>query len=409
MRKIVITGGPCSGKTTLTKELSQRGAYVVQEAALQLIEEENRGEKKIYPWTDYAEFNKRLIKLQKSLEEKIPREISAAYLDRSLIDSAAYLRLRNLPIPTELENAIKSAEYSLFFILDMLPEKHWAQTDGRPARMQSYSEGQIIHEAIEKTYASYGIKLMKIPVMSVEKRADFIENIVKENKMRETITMDDSITLYNEEYQDHYHSKIGAVHESINKFVRPANIAGRKQARILDIGFGIGYTCAAAIEEFFDNGGENLELISLEKDAAVLKEVANLNPKLKYFDAVKSAAKDLEYVDGSFDGKLNHELKIKIIIGDATDTIKNLKDDYFDIVFADGFAPAKNPELWTLDFFKEVAKKIKKEGILTTYSYARSVRENLAAAGFLVNDGPIIGRRSPSLIAIKNTNKPQIK
>ncbi len=400
MRKIIITGGPCSGKTAIINELEQRGNHVIHEAALQLIAAENHCEKKIYPWTDYAEFNKRLIKLQKELEEKIPKNITAAYLDRSLIDSEAYLNLRNLPIPKELEDTIKSAEYSLFFILEMLPEKFWADTDGRPARMQAYSEGQKIHEEIKKAYANHGIKLIDVPLMSIKERADLIENIVKENKMRETITKDDSITLYNEEYQDHYHSKIGAVHESFEKFVRPANIAGRKTAKILDIGFGIGYTCAATIEEFFENNGKNLELVSLEKDAAVLKEVANLNPKLKYFDAVKTAAKNLEFIGSTAEDK-TAELKIKIIIGDATQTIKKLPDDYFDVVFADGFAPAKNPELWTLGFFNEVAKKIKKDGILTTYSYARSVRENLSAAGFLVSDGPIIGRRSPSIVAIK--------
>lgn len=212
--------------------------------------------------------------------------------------------------------------------------------------------------------------------------------------MREEITLDGSVTLFNEDHQDHYHSKSGAVEESFLKFCRPAKIAGRKEMKLLDIGFGIGYTCAAAIEEFFENGGERMELISLEIDPQVLVEMQKLNtPKLKYFEQVKLAAKNMTYSDD--------KLKINIILGDATQTIKFLPDEYFDVVFADGFAPTRNTELWTLEFFNEVAKKTKKGGMLTTYSYARHVRENLKSAGFDISDGPIIGRRCPSTVATK--------
>ena len=59
----------------------------------------------------------------------------------------------------------------------------------------------------------------------------------------------------------------------------------------------------------------------------------------------------------------------------------------------------KNPELWTEEFFKQLRKLIKPDGILTTYSCAGNVRRNLKAAGFQVKDGPCVGRRSPSTIA----------
>ena len=43
-----------------------------------------------------------------------------------------------------------------------------------------------------------------------------------------------------------------------------------------------------------------------------------------------------------------------------------------------------------------------KKGILTTYSCARQVRENLKKAGFIVKDGPCVGRRAPATIALKD-------
>ena len=68
-------------------------------------------------------------------------------------------------------------------------------------------------------------------------------------------------------------------------------------------------------------------------------------------------------------------------------------------MFLDPFSPPKNPELWTESFFREVKKLMKPKAILATYSCARIVRDNLKKAGFIVKDGPIIGRRSPSTLA----------
>ena len=47
---------------------------------------------------------------------------------------------------------------------------------------------------------------------------------------------------------------------------------------------------------------------------------------------------------------------------------------------------------------------MKQGAILATYSYAKTIRNNLAKAGFTVKDGPIIGRRSPSTIAVIKSN-----
>jgi len=44
---------------------------------------------------------------------------------------------------------------------------------------------------------------------------------------------------------------------------------------------------------------------------------------------------------------------------------------------------------------------MRKGGILTTYSCASIIRKNLREAGFLVKDGPVVGRKAPSTIAIK--------
>ncbi|MEM2131269.1 MAG: tRNA (5-methylaminomethyl-2-thiouridine)(34)-methyltransferase MnmD [Candidatus Woesearchaeota archaeon] len=211
----------------------------------------------------------------------------------------------------------------------------------------------------------------------------------------------DSPILYNEEYQEYYHSKSGAIEESIEKYIKPCKIKelAKKGFKLLDIGFGLGYNVFTAIESALnENPNCEIEIISLEKDKEIIKKINNLKPNLKYYWIINKLEYDPKTNSYYYEDK-NIFLKIKI--GNAIETIKtiNEKTIKFDAVFLDPFSPKKNPELWTESFFKELARLIKKESFLATYSYAKSVRENLKKAGFEVFDGPILGRRSPSTIA----------
>ena len=69
--------------------------------------------------------------------------------------------------------------------------------------------------------------------------------------MKEVITKDSSITFYNEEYGETYHSVTGAVEEAYKKFAEPAleAVKGKNDIKILDVCFGLGYNSAAAIDE----------------------------------------------------------------------------------------------------------------------------------------------------------------
>ena len=196
--------------------------------------------------------------------------------------------------------------------------------------------------------------------------------------MRKVETGDGTVTLYSEEYDQPFHSKSGALEESEKKYIIPCKV--KEGDLILDVGFGLGFNVAAALEK-------NAKVISLEKDKRLFDEIQELELPLDSYKLVKEVAK----------GKKSDRLKI--ILGDARETIKSLNKK-FDAVFHDPFSPPKNPELWTEEFFREVKKRMKKGAILATYSCARVTRDNLKAAGFKVMDGPIVGRRSPSTLAV---------
>jgi len=206
--------------------------------------------------------------------------------------------------------------------------------------------------------------------------------------MRKIITEDNSITFYNEKVGDHYHTKSGAKEEAVEKHVKALNIKPNKI--IFDICFGLGYNTAAAL----DLGPATV--YCFENDKEILKEILKINADFKSYNIIK------EFIKGFFEGNNVYEkgnTKLIMLFGDARENIKKLKEKA-DYVFFDPFSPAKVPEMWTEDFFKDIRNKMKPGGKLSTYSYARRVRDNMRKAGFKVLDGPILGRRSPSTIAL---------
>ncbi len=59
-----------------------------------------------------------------------------------------------------------------------------------------------------------------------------------------------------------------------------------------------------------------------------------------------------------------------------------------DAWYLDGFAPAKNPELWTPALLRQVFAKTAPSGTFSTYTATGHVRRSLAAAGFDVQKVP---------------------
>ncbi len=213
--------------------------------------------------------------------------------------------------------------------------------------------------------------------------------------MKEINTGDGSITFYNEEFDETYHSVTGAEEEALKKFVEPSDVkeyALKDQVNILDVCFGLGYNSAVAIDKILEaNLGCKINIIGLEKDINILKKINDVNPMIKSYMLFKDLEK--KNYDLSEDG-----ITIKILIGDALKTINKINNK-FDLVFHDPFSPKKCPELWTEEFFKKIKDLMNKNGVLTTYSCARIVRDNLKKAGFKVEDGPSVRRRAPSTIA----------
>jgi len=193
---------------------------------------------------------------------------------------------------------------------------------------------------------------------------------------------DGSNTLFSKEFNEPYHStKDGALHESLEKHVKPA-FQIKKDARslvILDICFGLGYNTFATLHYIQKNSLKTkVHILSPEFDEGLVHSLHTFAYPPEFDNIqhiIKAISKDLYYEDEQF--------KIEILLGDARVEVPKIEEQV-DIIYQDAFSPAHNPLLWTKEFFADMAKLSKSDTILTTYSTAAAIRLGLYENGFLI-------------------------
>lgn len=199
--------------------------------------------------------------------------------------------------------------------------------------------------------------------------------------MKRVLSEDGSYTAYSEEYDEHYHStKDGALKESLKKHVIPAFLLiDKDEVNILDICYGLGFNTLATLWYYQKNRtGAKLHIYSPELDASLVASLENFTyPEefLEFREVIVALSQKGSYTDENF--------SVEIFLGDAREYVKNFKN-HFDIVYQDAFSPSVNPALWSKEYFSDIKKAMRAEGVLTTYSTALKTRLALYENGFRV-------------------------
>jgi len=118
----------------------------------------------------------------------------------------------------------------------------------------------------------------------------------------------------------------------------------RRGAKVLDIGTGLGYTAINSL-----NYGAS-KVITIEVDPNVLK-MAELNPW----------SRELE------------DPRIEVVLGDAYEVIKEFDDEEFDRIIHDPPRIHMAGHLYSLEFYKELYRVLKKGGIMYHYTGAPGI------------------------------------
>ena len=90
---------------------------------------------------------------------------------------------------------------------------------------------------------------------------------------------------------------------------------------------------------------------------------------------------------GEIDIRFGDDVRLTVVCGDASDSLAG-SNLVFDAWYLDGFAPSRNPAMWSEEILTSVCEHTAPGGSFATYAAAGFVRRNLVAAGFAVERRP---------------------
>ncbi|GAA0787904.1 bifunctional tRNA (5-methylaminomethyl-2-thiouridine)(34)-methyltransferase MnmD/FAD-dependent 5-carboxymethylaminomethyl-2-thiouridine(34) oxidoreductase MnmC [Marinobacterium sediminicola] len=206
-----------------------------------------------------------------------------------------------------------------------------------------------------------------------------------------------------EQFGDIYFNREGGVAETEHVFLNANHLEERFAAHhhgsfvIAETGFGTGlnFLCARALWLKKAPREGQLHFISCEKYPLTREDLARA---LSAFPQFAEGAAQLiesypEPVPGFFTLRLDQgRVLLTLLLGDALETLPQL-DARVDAWFLDGFAPAKNPELWNDQLFMQIARLSRPGTTCATFTAAGIVRRGLQAVGFEIRKVPGFGRK----------------
>jgi tRNA 5-methylaminomethyl-2-thiouridine biosynthesis bifunctional protein len=182
---------------------------------------------------------------------------------------------------------------------------------------------------------------------------------------------------------------------------RFADWQARRPFVIGETGFGTGLNmlCAWACFDAHAAAGARLHLVSTEKFPLAREDLARA---LTTWPDLASRAEALlaqwpEPVAGVHRLWLDERVILDLHLGDAAERLA-LLDGRIDAWFLDGFAPARNPEMWQPALFAAMAARSRPAATFATFTCAGVVKRGLAAAGFTWRKAPGFGRKREMLI-----------
>ncbi len=173
-KKIILTGAPCTGKTSLINELLANGYNCTEEFSRKIIKKEMSKKSNALPWKDLLSFSQKLVKYrEKTFLENKNNEL--CFFDRSIIDIIAYLKIENIDIPRNiLEMTNKYRYYKTVFFAPVWKEIFKKDKE----RKENLKQAIIIEKYLLGEYKKANYKIVFLPKISIKERINFIfENI----------------------------------------------------------------------------------------------------------------------------------------------------------------------------------------------------------------------------------------
>ncbi len=221
--------------------------------------------------------------------------------------------------------------------------------------------------------------------------------------MSEPIVWMDDGSPHSPRFNDRYRSRSGGLAQAVSVFLAgcdlPMSWRGRENFTVLETGFGLGLNFLAtwATWEADAQRSERLNFISIEAypvaAADIVRSAQTASPvsatasqllarvqvlALELADAWRDLSPGIQvfrFAEG--------RVQLTLAVGRVQPMLDRLVGEA-DAVYLDGFSPALNPEMWSIDTLRKLVQHCRAGTTLASYTVAQSVRQELEQLGFRV-------------------------
>jgi len=199
------------------------------------------------------------------------------------------------------------------------------------------------------------------------------------------VTSDGSHSLLNRAMDETYHSRHGAMQESLHVFIENGLVYRARSLesdpiRILEVGFGTGLNAYLAMR-WAETHNRYVTFTTLEPHP-INEPVWSL----------------LNYAEPGFESTFNQlhasawgdwvTLSETFRLCKKQETLQETSLEEYDVVFYDAFAPNKQPDMWEYSLLEKTAEALAPGGVFATYCAKGQLKRDLKATGLLVETLP---------------------
>ena len=182
-KRIVITGGPGTGKTALIRHLEATGHYCLHEIIRDMtLEAKNNGTKEAVTnpllfVEDPLEFNRRILEGRiRQFQHAAKVHHPVVFYDRGLPDVIAYMHYFGQEYDLSFKEPCMRLRYDAAIVLP--PWKAIYRQDEE--RLERFEEAVDIHHQLVATYQDFGYEVLKLEPGTLEQRAGRLLEMIED-------------------------------------------------------------------------------------------------------------------------------------------------------------------------------------------------------------------------------------
>lgn len=170
-QKIVITGGPGTGKSTVIEELIRRRFMCMPEISREVtLNARKSGTEQLF-LTQPLLFSELLLegRINQYIEAEMKNE-GVVFFDRGIPDVHAYMNYISIDYPNTYVTKSNLYRYTHIFLMPPWEEIYISDNE----RYENFEQALAIHNHLERTYKELNYTITEVPTGTIKARTDFI-------------------------------------------------------------------------------------------------------------------------------------------------------------------------------------------------------------------------------------------